>query len=283
MDPAILTSRRTSRDTAAHSPSLNKEDLEPSDVNNEKIPVIDSYDPTLTKNTRISLLKSTIKKERRFAKSNIVNSSQESAAIKNEVTTVGSFSNNLNSLKYSSIDSQNVDNFQPKRPIKLAPLDLPAKVKEAQMKKITTMAESVYLNEHKPSHHNLISPYQCSAKSDPLKKFEIRENKLPKLHEDINSTQDNVLVKESSVRTHSLPRRLGGLNLTLSKDERRRVSDSKPKTISSKINDTRNVIVQGQLRSQRCPDINQGLSQSIIISGRSEDYKRIQTTGKLGD
>lgn len=284
MDTKRLKSRRTTQETWPHPVSPNEEALDNCNGNHENITVTDNCGPGLTKATRTGLLQPALKGGRRFPKNKTLISGPETALTEQEPITIGSVCNNLNSLNLSSADSQNLNNFQQKRPVKLAPLELPAQVKETQKKKITSMADKVYVSERKPSHRNISTPYQCPTKNELLKKVRMWENKLPKLPEEMISTKDNVLVKDSSLTTPSLPRDrlLGGSNVSMMKTERRTISDSMPKAISSNINESQNTSVQRQFRSTRCPNTYQGSNQAFKINGPAGDYVEMKTIGKLG-
>ncbi|XP_072007239.1 uncharacterized protein [Engystomops pustulosus] len=277
MESKELRSRRKTQETWTQS-FPHEEVLKFCSKSNEKITDVDNLDLTLAKNTRIGIQKATLKRDRRFPKTKLLLPSSETALIRREAITIGSFCNSLNSLKLT--ESKNIDNFQKKRPIRLAPLELPVQVKEAQMEKITTMAEGV--GERKPPHQRLNTPYQCPTKNQPLKKIGKEENKLPRLPEDILATKDNVLFKESSVRTSSLPRDLhgGGLKLSVIRPESTNMKDSLPKNISSKVNESGDVSVEGHLRSTRCPKASHGAPQTITISGPPGDYTEMRAIGK---
>ncbi|XP_069815912.1 uncharacterized protein [Dendropsophus ebraccatus] len=235
MDTKHLRSRRTDRERLADRPLPKENGLTSCNGNNEKTSssVIDNHDSTSTKNTKTLLLEPTLTVDRKFPKNKVLISGAEASPARRDVIPIGSVCNNLTSLHLSSTDSKNSDNIQ-RRPAKLAPLDLPAQVKEAQMKKMTMMADSVCLSERKASHCN--TPYHCPTKRDPLKKVHMRDNKLPKLLEDVTLTKDNVLGNDDvSGQSSSLPRNLhlGDSSLSIIKAKCRPNNGSIPKTISS--------------------------------------------------
>ncbi|XP_056374626.1 uncharacterized protein LOC130272784 [Hyla sarda] len=265
MDRKNRKSRRTTQEMVIYPPLPKEECLKSCNENNEKTAVVDKCDPSLAKNTKINLLKPNLKIDKKLPKKKTVISIAETAPTKREATPIVCLSNSLYSLKLSSTDSKTTDIFQPRRPVKLAPLELPAKVKEAQIKKINTMTNIVYLKEQEPSHHNI--PYQCPTKREPLKKM--RENKLPRLPEDVTLAKDNVLDKDVSGRINSLPRdfRLEDSSLSLIKSDTRCFVDSVPKITSPQNNESRNVFAEGRFRSSRCQNINLGSRCDIKTNG----------------
>ncbi|XP_063307101.1 uncharacterized protein LOC134608311 [Pelobates fuscus] len=91
-----------------------------------------------------------------------------------------------------STDIKNMDNFPLKRPFKLAPLELPAEVKEVQMQKIRAMQDDIFLDKQKTSFNvprrkpmSIDNP----TKRDVIRKDTLAENTLPTLKINLNAAK----------------------------------------------------------------------------------------------
>ncbi|KAM9307603.1 uncharacterized protein PAF06_011710 [Gastrophryne carolinensis] len=146
MDVKHLPARKTHGQMATHSVSPKAHKL-----NREKVTVHYRNAPDVTKKTCPPLLPMTVTKDQKCLSLASVNSNHSISLHKNELLLGGRSQVTIDSLKQSSPNAQALENCPQKRPLKLAPLNLPEEVKEAQLHKINTMKEEAFLVKENPN------------------------------------------------------------------------------------------------------------------------------------
>ncbi|XP_075437906.1 uncharacterized protein LOC142476405 [Ascaphus truei] len=100
----------------------------------------------------------------------------------------------LHKLSFST-ETQSMDNLPLKRPIKLAPLNLPTEVKEAQLQKIMAIKDEAFLAKQKLSKQFCTDKITCEdkhMKGDPLNKVNLTEKTLPDMKKGNNCTTEKI-------------------------------------------------------------------------------------------
>lgn len=145
---------------------------------NVKVPVCNNYGANLGKNSSVASLPSAITKDWKYPSLTSVNSSPLKTSVRNELVSNGKVSRKFEPLKPSSlVETQNSDIYLQRRPIKLAPLNLPEEVKEAQLKK---MKDEFYLakKSSKKTDKTMKAISDRPMKRDPLNKVGMAEKTL---------------------------------------------------------------------------------------------------------
>ncbi|CAH2286012.1 Hypothetical predicted protein [Pelobates cultripes] len=139
------------------------------------------------------LLTPKLKKEKNYINFESRDCSPENLSVKREREEDQQVKGRLYTTKTTlSTDIKNMDNFPLKRPFKLAPLELPAEVKEVQMQKIRAMQDEIFLDKQK-TYFNVPRRKPTStdnpAKRDVIKKDTLAENTLPTLKINSNAAR----------------------------------------------------------------------------------------------
>ncbi|XP_063780837.1 uncharacterized protein LOC134928760 [Pseudophryne corroboree] len=173
----------------------------------------------------------------------------------------------------SPAGTQNMDNGHQKWPAKLAPLDLPAEMKEAQLKKLTDMKDEVFLDKKRHSHHHAGYSLKTSAdrpvKRDPLNKVGLSEHKLPKLKDGTFPAKDKTALKDSSSTVYALPGnpRDGASSSSMLNIKSGHVHHSLPKSILMNTADSQNVSIKGRFKYSKSQNTNQSRSMPVKANG----------------
>ncbi|XP_075067779.1 uncharacterized protein LOC142158070 [Mixophyes fleayi] len=272
MDVKHLRSRRTNQDLISNSFSPKAEKHKSP---NGKIKVSDNYVCKLGKNTSITSLPPTIMKDQKCPGSDSLIPSPESPLSRKEVMLTQSVDNQFKfSTLTSSMGTQNTDIVPQKRPVKLAPLDLSAEMKEAQLKKLIEMKDEVYLGKKIHCHQGGSSAKILTdrpIKKDPSNKVGLSEHKLPKL-DDIISVKDKIVLKDPSTSSYAPPGKEGLSSFSMLKFKSVHVHGSVPKIVLKNPIEGQNVSVKGHYKYEKSPSANQIRSKPMKANGLIIDY-----------
>ncbi|KAM5157779.1 uncharacterized protein ACMZJ9_009063 [Mantella aurantiaca] len=219
----------------------------------------------LSRKTNLTSLPPALTKDRKYPSLESVMSSPSKISIRNELVSSEKISRKFEPLKpASSAETLNSDIYLQKRPIKLAPLNLPEEVKEAQLKK---MKDEVYLakKSYKTIDKTARAFNDQPIRRDPINKVGMAEQNL-----------ERVKVE------HILPKNSKGLQgykpsiVPLSGNSRERMSSSSTSKIKSghvhnsvpKIVtvDSTDVSVKGRFNHAKSHNTNQGILKPMKVN-----------------
>ncbi|XP_077349505.1 uncharacterized protein LOC143997658 [Lithobates pipiens] len=187
MDTKYERSGKSPRQRVSHSISPKLEVLGSGNV---KVPVCNNYGANLGKNSSVASLPPAITKDRKYPSLESVNSSPLKTSVRNELGSNEKVSRKFEPLKPSSlVETQNSDIYLQRRPINLAPLNLPEEVKEAQLKK---MKDEVYLakKSSKKTDKTMKAISDRPMKRDPLNKVGMAEKTLEEVKVENNLSEE---------------------------------------------------------------------------------------------
>ncbi|XP_072266729.1 uncharacterized protein [Pyxicephalus adspersus] len=263
MDTKSQTIRKSNRQMVAESLSPKLEEHR----SHRKVAICNSYASNPGKNTRVISLPPAPIKDRKYPSLEPVNSSPSKIAVRNEPGSARpskKFSRKFEPLTPPPlVEAQNSDIYLQKRPIKLAPLNLPEEVKEAQLKK---MKDEVYLptKSYKQIDKTVNAINDRPTKRAPLNKVgmmeesgEIKvENILPKDSKGLQDCHRNITPLSGNARE-------GMLSSSTFKLKSGQVHNMVPKIVSV---DSTNVSVKGRFNHTKSHNTNHSIPKPIKVN-----------------
>ncbi|XP_068094171.1 uncharacterized protein [Hyperolius riggenbachi] len=225
--------------------------------------------PQPGKNSRNILLPLPVNNDQKYLNLESVNSTLSKISVANELASNEKNIKKFMSVKSSSTAIQNTDDGHQKRPIKLAPLNLPEEVKEAQLKKINAMKDDVYLIRKNNTQVGKVvkAPSDRPMIREPLRKADFTQDNLPKLKAANLLSKDNLGQQGSSPPGTALPGNIQTRTLSSSivKLEKRRIRDSVPAAITINSADVQNIPDQEGLKFGKGHNNNPNLARPVKV------------------